>query len=77
MSKRVNLYFHDAAVYDGLIQLVGKGNVSRFIENMLKPLVLHSDLADAYQAMAQDSAREKEAIEWINGTSGDIAHESW
>ena len=77
MSKRINLYFHDAAIYEGLIQLVGRGNVSRFIENMIKPLVLHSDLADAYQAMAQDSERESAAREWINGTSGDVVHESW
>lgn len=77
MSKRVNLYIHDEQLWSAFTHLVGKGNVSKWIENMIRPLVDKADLANAYKVMAQDRQREEEADEWINGTSGDVGNESW
>ena len=77
MSKRVNLYIQDEALWEGFTQLVGRGNVSKWIENMIRPYVDKSDLASAYKTMGQDKAREKEAKDWVNGTFGDVGHESW
>lgn len=77
MSKRVNLYIQDEALWEHFIQLVGRGNVSKWIENFIRPFVDNSDLAAAYKTMAQDKNREHEAQEWISGTFGDVGHESW
>lgn len=40
---------------------------------MQKKLTSDRDLEAGYELMAQDKAREEEAIEWIKGTSGKIA----
>jgi len=79
MSKRMTLYFHDETVYNGLLSVVGRGHISRFIENLVKPLVVKSNntLLTGYQQMAQDQQREKEANEWVNGCIGDVANEPW
>jgi hypothetical protein len=63
MSKRMTLYFHDDAVYKGLLATIGKGNISRFIENLVKPLVVkpNQSLEAGYKMMAQDEQCEKEA----------------
>jgi predicted CopG family antitoxin len=57
----------DREVYDALYRVVGKGNISKFLENLARPHVLKEDLASAYQAMAADTERESEALEWSNG----------
>jgi ABC-type Fe3+-hydroxamate transport system substrate-binding protein len=81
MSKRLTLYIHDDNVYNGLISLVGRGNISNFIENLIKPIVNKvpnlDELEQGYKQMAQDKDREKEAQEWVNNLSGDVGHEPW
>ena len=62
----------DEEVYDALHRVVGRGNISQFIEDLARPHVLKEDLASAYQAMAADTEREREAMEWIEGTIGDV-----
>lgn len=62
----------DKEVYDALYRVVGKGNISKFLENLARPHVLQEDLASAYQAMAADTDREREALEWSNGLIGSI-----
>jgi predicted CopG family antitoxin len=53
-------------VYQGLHQKVGRGQISRFIENLVRPHVVEVDsLLVAYLEMAADRVREKEAQEWI------------
>ena len=76
MAKRVNIYIQDELLWQHFTVLVGRGNVSKWIENTIKPLVDNSDLAASYKQMALDTSREKEANEWINGTFGDIPNES-
>lgn len=77
MSKRVNLYIQDEQLWDSFIHLVGRGNVSKWIENTIRPLVDNSDLATSYKQMALDSSRESEAEEWVSNTLDGVAHESW
>jgi predicted CopG family antitoxin len=62
----------DKEVYDALYRVVGKGNISKFLENLARPHVLKEDLASAYQAMAADTEREAEALEWSNGLIGSV-----
>jgi hypothetical protein len=57
----------DREVYDALYRVVGKGNISKFLENLARPHVMKEDLISAYQAMAADTEREREALAWSNG----------
>lgn len=71
MLKKLTITI-DEEVYEGLRSSIGERKISRFIENLVRPHVLHSDLEAAYREMALDKKREKEADEWIEGFIGDI-----
>jgi predicted CopG family antitoxin len=59
-------------VYEGLHRTVGRGQISRFIEELVRPhVVTESDLDREYQAMAADTVREREAWEWIEAENGE------
>ena len=66
----------DEKVYEGLYRVVGRRRISRFIEDLVRPHVLHKDLEAAYEQMAQDEKREAEALEWAEATIGDVSHET-
>lgn len=56
-------------VYRGLHQKIGRGEISRFIESLVRPhVVADTDLEAAYREMAADRAREEEALEWIEAS---------
>lgn len=57
----------DEAVYDGLYLHIGRRSISRFIEDLVRPLVTGSPLDSGYKAMASDAERESEACEWCCG----------
>jgi len=65
----------DERVYEGLHRVVGQRRISGFIESLVRPHVLDDDMAAAYSAMAQDEARETEALEWADATVLDVADE--
>jgi predicted CopG family antitoxin len=69
MHKKMTITI-DEEVYNALYRVIGKGNISQFLENLARPHVLKEDLASAYQAMAADTEREREALEWSNGLIG-------
>ncbi|PRC93777.1 addiction module antitoxin [Solimicrobium silvestre] len=67
----------DEAVYAGLHKVIGRGNISQFLEGLARPYVLKEDTLDAgYQAMAADTKREAEAGEWCNALIQDVTHET-
>ena len=72
MAKKLTITVDDE-VYAGLHSVIGRRRISRFINNLARPHVLARDLADGYRAMAADEEREREAAEWVEGVSGDIA----
>jgi hypothetical protein len=74
MQKRMTITM-DEAVYEGLVRVVGRRKISAFLENLALPLVVGNDLSAGFQAMAQDTAREQEALEWSEAMIGDAAHE--
>ena len=74
MQKKMTISLNEA-VYDELCRVVGRGNISKFIENLIKPQLKANDLDAAYSEMAADSVREQEALEWSNAVIGDSAHE--
>ncbi len=75
MQKKLTITI-DENVYDGLYATVGPRRISRFIENLLRPYVLHPDLESGYQAMAHDEEHEAEALEWAEALIGDVANET-
>ena len=74
MSKKLTITIEDE-VYDGLHSVIGRRRISRFMNDLARPHVMHPDVADGYRDMARDEVRENEAAEWVEGLSGDIAHE--
>jgi predicted CopG family antitoxin len=74
MQKKLTISLNEL-VYDELCRVVGRGNISKFIENLVKPQLKANDLDAAYSEMAADSVREQEALEWSNAVVGDSANE--
>ena len=58
-------------VYAGLHSVVGRRRISQFIERLARPHVIQTDLDAAYQEMGDDEVRERQALEWSEGTVGD------
>ena len=75
MQRKLTITLDDR-VYEGLHTVVGRGRISRFIESLIRPHVVGKDLEMAYRQMAQDEAREAEALEWAEATLGDVADEA-
>jgi len=66
----------DEEVYEGLRKTIGPRKISKFIEELARPHVVHPNLESAYAEMARDKGREKEAMEWAEVTFRDIDHEA-
>jgi len=65
----------DSDVYDGLRNVVGRRRISRFLNDLARPLVVNLDVAAGYAAMAADEEREAEAMEWSEALITDVAVE--
>ena len=74
MQKKLTVTI-DEEVYEGLREVVGPRKISRFIEELVRPHVVKKNMYAAYEEMAADEVRESEAIEWAEGTFGDINNE--
>ncbi len=61
----------DEDVYDGLRAKIGSRRISRFLNDLAKPLVTDDALTEGYRALAADSVQEREADEWSEGLIGD------
>jgi predicted CopG family antitoxin len=72
MQKKLTITVEED-VYDGLYKVIGRRRISQFIEDLVRPHVIGTDLESGYQAMAADEAREAEAREWSEATIGDVA----
>jgi predicted CopG family antitoxin len=75
MRKKLTITI-DERVYDGLHSLIGRRRISQFIDSLVRPYIVGKDLQVAYQQMAQEEAREAEALEWAEATVGDVADEA-
>lgn len=62
MSKLTILVEND--VYKGLHKKIGRGNISKYINDTVKPFVTDDDaIVNGYKEMAKDIRREKETKE--------------
>ena len=75
MQKKLTITI-DEQVYEGLHRVVGRRRISRFIESLVRPHVVREDLVAAYRDMAEDEARENEALEWAEATVMDVGDET-
>jgi predicted CopG family antitoxin len=75
MQKKLTLTI-DKDVYEGLRKNIGPRKISKFVEELVRPHVMHANLESAYQDMAKDKKREKVAAEWTEATFQDISHET-
>jgi hypothetical protein len=76
MHKKLTITL-DERVYEALHNVIGPRRISQFIEDLVRPHVLSADLEAGYARMAQDEAREAEALEWAEATVGDVADAAW
>jgi hypothetical protein len=72
MQKKLTITL-DEKVYAGLHRTVGRGRISQFIESLVRPHVVDVNLDRAYREMAQDEIAEREALEFIEATVGDVS----
>jgi hypothetical protein len=74
MQKKLTITV-DADVYDGLLAVIGRRRISRFLSELARPHVVGKDLRAGYAAMAADEARERDAEAWVEGLVSDVADE--
>jgi len=72
MTKKLTITVDDE-VYAGLHGVIGRRRISRFLNDLARPHVTGRELAEAYRAMAADEEREREAAEWVENLTSDIA----
>jgi predicted CopG family antitoxin len=75
MQKKLTVTI-DEEVYKGLRKIIGPRKISKFIEGLVRPYVIHPNLESAYAEMAKDEKREKEALEWAEITFKDVNGET-
>ncbi|HTX48773.1 MAG TPA: hypothetical protein VME40_05215 [Caulobacteraceae bacterium] len=63
----------DEEVYVGLKAKVGARRISRFLNDLAKPLVSEAALLQGYRDMAADERDEADAAEWIDNLLADAA----
>jgi predicted CopG family antitoxin len=80
MSRTITITLDDAA-YERLQEQFGHQPVVEVIQNLLRPYTLtKAELDGEYAAMAADTEREMEALEWIESAPDDSLgeeHEDW
>ncbi len=75
MQKKLTITV-DEEVYEGLHRVIGRRKISKFVEGLVRPHVVRSDLESAYAEMAKDEKREREALEWTETAFKDITDEA-
>jgi len=66
----------DKKIYEGLHRIVGRGRISKFIEELVRPYLIEKELMVAYRQMSQDHNRESEALEWSEAMIKDADDEA-
>ena len=75
MQRKLTVTIDDQ-VYQGLYRVIGPGKISKFIEELIRPHVTDPDLDSEYEELALDERSEVDALEWIEGLTGDLEDET-
>lgn len=76
MQKKLTITVEEP-VYEALHEQIGRGKISQFIESLVRPHVISSELDLAYKQMSEDKEREAEATKWSESLLGDVNDETW
>jgi hypothetical protein len=80
MARQLTITLPDD-VYDELRRRAGQDDVSSYIEQLVRPRVPSEHdlygLEEGYRAMADDTEREREALEWIEAAPDDALPSRW
>ena len=76
MTKKLTITVSEE-VYKGLHRVVGRGRISRFLEDLARPHVVKQKLAAAYREMAADERREAEALDWAEADLLQMSYRSF
>ncbi len=71
MHKKLTITL-DEEIYEGLHRVIGRGAISQFIAELVRPHVVGGELEVAYAEMADDEVREREALEWAEELTPDV-----
>ncbi|MGE0083362.1 MAG: hypothetical protein AB7S75_02975 [Desulfococcaceae bacterium] len=71
MQKRLTVTI-DSHLYDELHSFIDKRKISKFVEDMLRHHLIKQNLDNSYRMMSEDRERENDALEWSEGTLGDV-----
>lgn len=71
MYKKLTITLEEE-IYEGLHRVIGRGSISQFIAELVRPHVVGADLENAYAEMAADEEREREALEWADELADDV-----
>ena len=71
MQKKLTITL-DEKVYNGLHRVIGRGNISQFIEGLVRPHVIPADLDASYQELARFEQSDSEAEDWVAAMAGDV-----
>lgn len=72
MMKKLTISISEE-VYEGLYAKIGKGSISRFLDQLARPHVVEQEIEEGYKAMSQDETREQQAQDWTTG----LSNEAW
>ena len=64
-------------VYDGLHRVVGRGNISQFIEGLVRPHVTWASLEHGYRQLAEDRDDASSWREWSEQFGSEATDEPW
>jgi hypothetical protein len=57
-----------AIIYHRLHKIIGQGNISKFLEKLVRSQSVRPYLESEYAVMSRDEKRENEAMEWAEIT---------
>ena len=77
MRRKLTITVADE-VYAGLHRVVGRGHISEFIEDLVRPLVVLDEIEQSFKDLAAyeaETGAADEAIEWSEALIADVADE--
>jgi hypothetical protein len=67
MSKKLTITVDDQ-IYQLLYEKIGARKIGKFLQALVRPYLIDDAIDQGYAAMAQDTDREKTALEWAENT---------
>src|SRR5436309_1145396 len=73
MHKKLTITLEEK-VYRSLHTVIGRCNISQFIQSLIRSYVVDEDLESGYRDMARDREREGQAQQWAESANASALH---